>query len=393
MKLKGILIPGFLIFILLAAIHACGKTGKPTGTEETKGTWLGAFTHVSTGMDSVWSAAGGEQVFDALEMKARTVKERNPRIRGVTIKVLWRHINPSPDEFYFEGLDRLLATLEADRMQAILSLFPGGMSAPDWIYGEGAKKFISNTQYEGAYLYGPVPWDEKYMIFWKNCLEKLAGKINDDPRVFAVAILGHNFIGQEMLMSYANSAEDLERWDALGRSDRVVYDNWVHWIDLYARLFSKKKLVLTLGPFYGEWGKVDLTDQLAQYAVDKYGNRIILQILALHGRFDGLGNCLTYADPDMCAASMIRNRDRVFSGFETLGSFIEEPGRQGNVEMTVYNALKTNPLFIQLWYRDAISPDGPEIAQKIDDLYRKYRDWMPEDIKNDLIREGRYLDK
>jgi len=51
----------------------------------------------------------------------------------------------------------------------------------------------------------------------------------------------------------------------------VVFENWKHWVDLYAGLFSRKKIVLTLGPMYGEGKRIGhFTDQFTQYAVDKY---------------------------------------------------------------------------------------------------------------------------
>jgi hypothetical protein len=118
---------------------------------------------------------------------------------------------------------------------------------------------------------------------------------------------------------------------------------------------------------------------------------VVLQILALQGRFDGLGNCPVYSDLDKCADVMIRNRNKISSGFETLGPFARQPGRQGNVEMTVFNSLKANPLFIQLWFEDAVSSQGVKTAKQINTLYKKYKDWTIEEIRADLQKQGKYL--
>jgi len=50
-------------------------------------------------------------------------------------------------------------------------MFTGNQSAPDWIFQEGAKKVVASTKKKkGAHkgelkeaLYGPVPWDTKYI--------------------------------------------------------------------------------------------------------------------------------------------------------------------------------------------------------------------------------------
>ncbi len=353
----------------------------------TKGPWFGVFTHTGqTNPQERWSG------FDALISDIIKIKKGNPHISGVTIKILWKHINPAKNEYDFRGLDELLEVAKKNNISVILSVFTGNRSAPDWIYEERAKKFISSATVNGEILYGPVPWDEKYMQLLEACLKALAEKINKDPRIFAVGVSGHNFVGGEMIMAHANSSRDLQRWDELGRTDEVIFNNWKHWIDLYASLFSDKQIILTLGPMYGEGKRIGyLMDELAQYAVDKYGDRVVLQHMSLHGRFDGLGICWEHDNLDKCADCQIRNRDRVSSGFETLGSFVNQPARQGNVEMTVYNALKANPLYIQLWHIDAFSAEGVEIARQIEELYQKYNNFTLEEIKDDLEKQGKYL--
>lgn len=377
----------FIVLLILATLLIFSTISDAQYKRQTKGPWYGVFTHIGeTNPFKKWKG------FGSLKSRIEEIKRENPYISGVTIKILWKHINPAKNEYNFKGLDELLRSLEQNDMRVILSMFTGNQSAPDWIYEEGAKKFVASNKVKGRYLYGPVPWDPVYMKFLNACLKELAKKINSDPRVVAVGIYGHNFVGGEMVMAYANTEEDLRKWDALGRTDTVIFENWKHWVDVYADFFSNKKIVLTLGPMYGEGKRIGhLTDQLAQYAVDKYSDGVILQHMALHGRFDGLGICWEHGNLDKCADSQIRNRDKVSSGFETLGSFIKQPARQGNVEMTVYNALKANPLYIQLWPRDALSPRGPEIAQQINGFYEKYKSMKLENIRTQLQKQGKYL--
>jgi hypothetical protein len=392
--MKAIFSP-FIALLILGILFLSSPVSGAQSERQIKGPWYGVFTHMGeTNPLKTWKS------FDSLKLQVSEIKKKNPHISGVTVKFLWKHINPAKNEYNFEGLDELLKTLEKNNMKVILSMFTGNQSAPDWIFQEGAKKFVASTKgKKGARKdvltqppYGPIPWDTKYMKFLEDCLRALASKINDDPRIFAVGVYGHNFVGGEMIMAFANSKKDLKKWDEMGRTDMVVFENWKHWVDLYARLFSKKKIVLTLGPMYAEGKRIGyLTDKLAQYAVDKYSDRVILQHMALHGRFDGLGICWERGDFDKCADSQIRNRDRVSSGFETLGSFVKQPDRQGNVEMTVFNALKANPLYIQLWPQDALHSRGPEIAQQIEELYKKSKNIKTECLREDLKKQGKYL--
>lgn len=352
--------------------------------------WYGVFTHIGeTNPMKKWHG------FKTLIPKVIDIKEKNPYITGVTIKILWKHINPENGIYDFEGLDELLEFLYKNNMKVIFSMFTGNQSAPDWIYTAGAKKFITTKKIRGNPLYGPIPWDEVYMKLLKECLGALAREINHDDRIFGVGIYGHNFVGGEMIMAYANSPVDLDRWDALGKTDEVVLKNWKHWIDIYGARFTNKKLILTIGPPYGlkesrrRNGK--LINAIADYAVKKYPTRIILQHMALHGRFDGLGVCWDKDDLDKCAGCQIKYRDRIPSGWETLGSFFSQPGRQGNAEMTVYNALKATPLYIQLWPNDALNEKGAELAKKIIDRYNEFKEIPLDKLREKLKREGYWL--
>lgn len=77
---------------------------------------------------------------------------------------------------------------------------------------------------------------------------------------------------------------------------------------------------------------------------------------------------------------------------ETVGSFQEQPERQGTPAMTLYNARKggDNLLYLQLWRRDC---DDPRYAKAVLEAWEKYGALPLDGFKAQLIADGLYVEK
>lgn len=224
----------------------------------------------------------------------------------------------------------------------------------------------------------PLPWDEKFIAFYLADIKALAKRYANDPRVFQIQILGHNYneAGEEM------HAPVIDVMKPYGWTREKVLANWKFWIDRYAGLFPKKKLSLVVSQMY-RGGEMDLPGLVADYFVEKCQGRAVVQTHQLHGREDGMG---------MSGEVSRRLADRAPNCHEAVGSFMEQRARQGTGAMTVYNARRMgdNLLYLQLWRRDC---NDVRYAQELADAWKKYGSVPIAELKERLIKDGAYIEK
>jgi hypothetical protein len=126
-------------------------------------------------------------------------------------------------------------------------------------------------------------------------------------------------------------------------------------------------------------GYDDLPGEIADYFVKTYQGRAILQTDQLHGRDES----------QQLSDTIVRQLSAYAPiSHELVGSFKEQPTRQGTPEMTVYNFLRNgNPLYLQLWRRDS---SDPRYAQALIAAMHTYGHLDVEAVKAQLQREGLY---
>jgi len=169
-----------------------------------------------------------------------------------------------------------------------------------------------------------------------------------------------------------------------GWSEETVLHNWKFWIDRYAELFPKKKLNLIVSQMYkGRDGGPDLPGKVAAYFMEKCAGRAVLQTHQLQGRQDALAE----------SAQICGQYARLAPNcHEMVGSFKEQPDRQGSPAMTLYNTKQAgnNVLYLQLWRRDC---NDPQYAKALLDAWEKYHALNAAEMKTRLIAEGLYVEK
>ena len=358
-----------LLFVsLLSLIGGALVAETPTAVKKTDPGFVGVFTH------TVASLSHEDQLDNIKEVLAR-----NDRITGVSVRTGWARLQPAKDRLDLESFEQLLTFLKSRGMKIALYLQPGGNSTPRWLKDEGAAFIQLEGQTNRPSSTAGVPWDPVYMKRFEEFLLLLAPRVNADDSIYSLAILGHN-VAPEMHMP--GGPENMKRWVTAGLTREVCLENWKHYIDLYARVFPKKKLLLTLSNSYD--GYNDMALKIATYAVDKHSDQIVLMNMQLHGRYEYL-----YADNPQDGA-LVKFRDVVPAAWETVGSFYFQQVRQGSVEMTVFNMLKARPLYIQLWNRDAYY--DPTLAGRILDTYAAFKDTAQDKLREKMIAGGFYHD-
>ena len=348
----------FLVIILFLDVnnsHAQAVIPKTFEIGETA-TFMGIFTHT-------------EPVY-GMDRKIQSLKDlltQNPYISGITLKIWWEDFHPEKDKIEWGKLEELIEIASSNGLYVRLAIW-GGYHSPDWVYEEGCKKL------EGPLGTTTVPWDKKFMELFSADIKAVATHYANDPRVFMIGVLGHNFKGEEM---HAPSVEYFKGFDW---SEEIIIANWKYWIDLYDSLYPTKKLNIVVSQMYP--GKPELPGKVVAYFLGKCSGRAVLQTDQLNGREAKLPMsgqiCKDYY-------SIAPN------GHETVGSFKEQPERQGTPEMTIYKLrLMGNPLFIQLWRRDCTDP---QYCKSLLDAMDKYKCLLLNEMKHQLIEEGLYIEE
>lgn len=241
-----------------------------TFSGNSKPPFLGLFTHVEPRLDFAGKLATLRQII-----------ADNPHIVGFTLKIHWRQLHPEPQRWDWTGLEALIATAHAAGKLVNLGIIPGAAS-PEWIYQAGVKK-AGPFEFGRIQAHTPLPWDRKFMELYLADIRELARRYADDPRVFQVQILGHNYneAGEEM------HAPAIEAMKPHGWTRELVLENWRFWIDRYAEAFPRKKLSLIVSQMY-RGGAADLPALVAEYFVERCQGRAVLQTHQLNGREDAI---------------------------------------------------------------------------------------------------------
>lgn len=326
----------------------------------------------------IWGHTEPSQNMDAQYESLSKLLSNNPYVQGVTIKVRWNTLHPTEEYFNIEGLSRLVDLCTKKGVDIGFELQPGWWT-PEWVMAKGVDNIgpmsIGSVR-SGTIDKCPMVWDATYKKYLKADLRRIAHLLNNNPRVRTITLMGHNYKGSEMHVAKVN-----EIMIKKGFSEELVLNEWEEWMDFYATTFaSDKRLLLCVSQTYTR----DLPAKIVDLFVSKYKERAELNNCQLDGRQDMAAN------GSMICKLMEKYPDVPIS-FEMVGSFMEQPERQGSAEMTIYNARNIGKVcYLRLWRRDLTDTCYAENLVK---AWDKYKHLSLSDFKKRLIEEGLYKEK
>ncbi len=234
-------------------------------------------------------------------------------LAGVSLRAKWTDIEPQENQYHWT-FDQDMAPAKKAGKKIILRISQGSNS-PDWVYADGAEKFIfteSNSHRPGAGMTAvmPVPWDPVMLTKWTQLIKAFGDKYNKDEAVVLIQMVGPEKHGGEMHLP--NTKMDKEHWRQIGYSKEKLVSAWITVIDAYADAFPDKPLALDVAlPVYDD-GAVE---EVMAYAKQKLGDRFAVQHNALAAKTKTTGKphkwVLTY-------------RDKTIIGFQLLCSVIPQ---------------------------------------------------------------------
>lgn len=356
----------FLSIVLLTSItYILNACNNPTqaGTKETANESISLWGHTEPGQN--------------LQMQYKSLNQLlndNPLIKGVTIKVRWKLIHPTEDHFNLEGLAKMIELCTEKGIEVGFELQPGWWT-PDWVMAKGVDNIGPMAIGNGKIEKCPMVWDKTYKKYLKKDLQLIANLVKRYPNVKTITIMGHNYKGAEMHVAKVNDI-----MISKGFSEEMVLKEWEDWMDFYATAFSDKKMMLCISQTYTP----ALPAKIVALFISKYKKRAELNNCQLDGRQD-------MAAQGALIHTIMKNYPDVPISFEMVGSFMEQPERQGSYEMTVYNARTAGQTcYFRLWRRDL---NDICYADNLIKAWDKYKDLTTEEFKAKLIEEGLYKNK
>jgi len=193
----------------------------------------------------------------------------NPLVRGVTVRTVWRNVQPAADHYDWSYFDAAVADASGHGKSVGLSL-AAGIFTPDWVYGGGAGRFdftLTGPWIPTTQKTMPEPWDAQFLEQWGATIHAMGKRYDANPAVAYVMIGGLGFSIESV---YAKSPDDIAKLNALGGAARWL-EGAKKIVDLYAAAFPTTPFIYAMAPPIK--GDFATTRALVEYGVSKYPGR------------------------------------------------------------------------------------------------------------------------
>lgn len=304
----------------------------------------------------------------------------NSHLSGVALGAGWNELEQEPGQYRFEELDRAVGVLRKAGMRYKLVVKPGA-STPAYVYQVGAAAFHStvvnpNRPNFGQEVVLPIPWDPVYQERFSALIRVLGERYSRDPLCVSVALTCANFLSGEMHLP--KRPEDMARWRSFGDFRGKLLEVYKKYTEEWARAFPKQEICLHLSPVL-HLKPSELVEPLIEYAVAHVGCRFAVQNCSLSGRREDAGK--------EAYDVILKYKDRVHHGFQSVASFLTQPDRMGSPEMAALNVVHAEGSYWELWRGDGMST---ETTARVARVWEEARKMGYEAYKAKLIAEGAY---
>lgn len=241
---------------------------------------------------------------------------KNPNVNGISATLPWSLLEPKEDEENWQPIDQLLSACQKSGKTLILRVSTAGVdlpsgAAPDagkpdtasaqqlscdtpkWVFDSGAKS-VTFVDPAGKSHTMPIFWDKNYLAKWSNFVREFAAQYDKNPNIHSIGITGGGFSGGTgVLPNYQarvadgndkSGYRDLESAlkESYGMNQRQLVEHWKYVADLFPKRFQNARLNFEINPpvqhRYGE----DALDEISDYLVYRYGQRVYLTRANVH---------------------------------------------------------------------------------------------------------------
>ncbi|MBS1989009.1 MAG: DUF4832 domain-containing protein [Cyanobacteria bacterium SZAS LIN-3] len=212
-----------------------------------------------------------------------------PEVNGLSVLLPWHDLEPKEDQFDWTKLDNLLSLVKAKGKTLILRISTCGADkeatsdTPDWVFEAGAKSLTYKDE-SGKEHKMPIFWDTTYLPRWNNFIQALGKKYDKNPALHSVGITGGGARGSMQIVPVFGSPLNKERYEEIekplvaqhGMTQRQLVEHWKYVGDIFPKAFPNGRLNLDIDPPTPNRPGQDSLDEISDYLVYRYGERIYL---------------------------------------------------------------------------------------------------------------------
>jgi hypothetical protein len=225
-----------------------------------------------------------------------------PEVNGLSVLLPWRDLEPKEGHYDWAKLDTLLGQVQAKDKTMILRVSTCGADSaadsdtPDWVFAAGAKSMKYKDD-AGKEHKMPIFWDETYLPRWNVFIQALGKKYDKNTNLHSVGITGGGILGSTQVVPDFSVPVNKEHYDELekklttdyGMTQRQLVEHWKFVGDIFPKAFPSGRLNLDIDPPTVNRPGQDSLDEISDYLVYRYGERIYLtrqNVYDAHHGFD-----------------------------------------------------------------------------------------------------------
>jgi hypothetical protein len=282
-------------------------------------------------------------------------------VTGYSIRTSWRRLEPKQGKYNWTYIDQSIALAKQKGKYVVLRVL-AGMESPDWVKNDPTIEKMSfigrdpNQAYYNQMVTVVKPWDPNYLKKWYAFLDTLAKRYRNEPLLYWVAVSGPVMSSATPLLPGDPQTE------AEIKKQGYTHETWVAvWkeaIDRTAAAFPGKSVSLCLDP--PKWD-ASVANELADYAVPKYGARICLQSNGLSAKWP----VMEQKDP---AYKQFVDIFRQYRGKATIGfqmtwaaAWANGTDRLGLLDAAIKVGLDLGATYLEIYQDDLIDPANAAI--------------------------------
>ncbi len=240
-------------------------------------------------------------------------------INGLSVTLPWQMLEPAEDEFNWQPVDHLLELLTKHNKSLILRVStcgldlppaasatapsaataddkasaPADSDTPKWVFDSDVKS-LTYTGTDGKSHRMPIFWDANYLANWRNFVKALGKRYDKNPALHSIGITGGGVLGGTAVLpsfskTAAGSAADEPKLDTasaremeqrlkkeFGMNQRQIVEHWKYVSDIFPKSFETARLNFDISPPTPGRAGQDALDEIADYLVYRYGQRVYL---------------------------------------------------------------------------------------------------------------------
>jgi len=212
-----------------------------------------------------------------------------PEVNGISVILPWRDLAPEEEKYDWSKIDKLLAICKEKNKTLILRVSTCGADnsvesdTPNWVFEAGVKSLTYKGS-DGKDHKMPIFWDSTYLAKWGNFVTDLGTKFDNNPSLHSVGITGGGILGGTPVVPEMSQPLNRDAYKVLettltsehGMSQRQLVEHWKYVADIFPKAFPHTRLNFDIEPTTPNHAGQDSLDEISDYLVYRYGQRIYL---------------------------------------------------------------------------------------------------------------------